>query len=231
MDILHTEPNLSLTTSQRVAFSQYAELLQAWNQKFNLTAIHTPDEIWSRHFLDSITCLRAMHNTPVDRVIDVGTGAGFPGLVLKIVCPDMHLTLVESVGKKAAFCAEVVRILGLENVDIHPTRAEELGHSPEHRAQYDWAVARAVAPLPVLAEYLLPFVKEGGKMLAQKGRETAQELNQAKNAFTLLGGELDQILPVPVPGGDAHTLIVVAKTRPTPDRFPRRAGIPAKRPL
>jgi 16S rRNA (guanine527-N7)-methyltransferase len=225
------EPDLILTPAQVQAFTQYADLLQTWNQKFNLTAIRAPEEIWSRHFGDSLTCLRVMRGTPLTRVIDVGTGAGFPGLVLKIVQPDIHLTLVESVGKKAAFCAEVVRVLGVENVEIHTARAEALGQDPRHREQYDWAVARAVAPLPVLAEYLLPFVKVGGKMLAQKGVKTEQEVKQAEKAIPALGGKLAQVVPVARPGAEGHTLIVVAKTRPTPKHYPRPVGTPAKRPL
>jgi 16S rRNA (guanine527-N7)-methyltransferase len=143
----------------------------------------------------------------------------------------MHLTLVESVGKKAEFCAEVVRVLGLENVDIQTARAEELGQQPQHREQYDWAVARAVAPLPILAEYLLPLVKVGGQMLAQKGKDAELETKQAENAVTTLGGELRPIMSVTLPGVDARALIVVAKIHRTPDRYPRRVGIPSKRPL
>ena len=171
MHFLQTEPGLDLPPAQWTAFQQYADLLHTWNQRFNLTAVRDLDEIWRRHFLDSLTCLRVMRGTPLQRVIDVGTGAGFPGLALKIVQPDMHLTLVESVGKKAEFCAEVVRVLGLENVNIQTARAEELGKNPQHREQYDWAVARAVAPLPILAAYFLPLVKVGGQMLAQKGKD------------------------------------------------------------
>ncbi len=231
MHFLQTEPGLDLTPAQWTAFQQYADLLHTWNQRFNLTAVRDPEEIWSRHFLDSLTCLRVMRGTPLERVIDVGTGAGFPGLALKIVQPDMHLTLVESVGKKAEFCAEVVRILGLENVDIHTARAEELGQNPQYREQYDWAVARAVAPLPILAEYLLPLVKVGGQMLAQKGKDAELETKQAENAVTTLGGVLRPIMSVTLPGVDARALIVVAKIHPTPDRYPRRVGIPSKRPL
>lgn len=231
MHFLQTEPGLDLTPAQWTAFQQYADLLHTWNQRFNLTAVRDLDEIWRRHFLDSLTCLRVMRGTPLQRVIDVGTGAGFPGLALKIVQPDMHLTLVESVGKKAEFCAEVVRMLGLENVDILTARAEELGQNPQYREQYDWAVARAVAPLPILAEYLLPLVKVGGQMLAQKGKEAEQETKQAENAFTTLGGELRQIVSVTLPGVDARALILVAKIHHTPDRYPRRVGIPSKRPL
>jgi 16S rRNA (guanine527-N7)-methyltransferase len=231
MDILRTEPGLDLSPAQIVTLQEYANLLHTWNQRFNLTAVRDLDEIWSRHFLDSLTCLRMMRGTPLSRVIDVGTGAGFPGLVLKIVHPDMQLTLVEAVKKKAEFCAEVIRKFELENVDILATRAEELGHHPQHREQYDWAVARAVAPMPVLAEYLLPFVKIGGKMLAQKGKDGEQEAKLAENALTTLGGELEQVLPVILPGVEVRTLIVVTKTRGIPDRYPRRVGIPSKRPL
>ncbi|HNB52830.1 MAG TPA: 16S rRNA (guanine(527)-N(7))-methyltransferase RsmG [Anaerolineales bacterium] len=231
METLLTEPTLDLTPAQLQALTQYADLLQTWNQKFNLTAIRTPEEIWTRHFLDSLTCLRVMRGTPLTRVIDVGTGAGFPGLVLKIVHPEMHLTLVESVGKKVSFCEEVVRTLGLENVELQTARAEALGQSPAHREQYDWAIARAVAPLPVLVEYLLPFVKVGGKMLAQKGIKTEEEVKQAEKAIPALGGKLEQIVPVARPGAEGHTLIVIAKPRPTPERYPRPVGVPAKRPL
>jgi 16S rRNA (guanine527-N7)-methyltransferase len=231
MDLLKTELSLDLIPIQFAAFQQYAELLQIWNQRFNLTAIRDPDEIWSRHFLDSLTCLRAMRSTPKNRVIDIGTGAGFPGLPIKIVYPEIHLTLVESIGKKADFCTEVVQKLGLENVDIIPSRAEELGRHPDHREQYDWAIARAVAPMPILAEYLLPFVRVGGKMLAQKGKDGEMEAAKSNNAFTTLGGELERVLPVFLPGTEARTLIVVAKTHETSVRYPRRVGIPSKRPL
>ena len=231
MNLLTTELEQELSTTQMAAFQKYADLLHSWNQRFNLTAVRKPDEIWSRHFLDSLTCLRVMHGTPLAQIIDVGTGAGFPGLVLKIIHPEIRLTLVESVGKKAAFCAEVVRALRLDNVKILTTRAEELGQNPGHREQYDWAVARAVAPMPVLVEYLLPLVKIRGKILAQKGKEGEQETILAQNAITTLGGELDRVLPVSLPGAEARTLIVVTKTRGTPERYPRRVGIPSKRPL
>ncbi len=225
------EPGLDLTPTQWEAFQHYADLLHTWNQRFNLTAVRTLEEIWSRHFWDSLTCLRVMRGTPMQRVIDVGTGAGFPGLALKIAWPDMQLTLVEAIGKKAAFCAEVVRVLALEHVDIQTTRVEELGRNPHYREQFDWAVARAVAPLPVLAEYLLPLVKIGGRMLAQKGKDAEQETQQAQTAFTALGGKLLQVVSVTLPGVESRALVVVGKTRPTPDRYPRRVGIPAKRPL
>lgn len=225
------EPGLSLTPTQLDQLARYADLLLDWNQRINLTALRSPEEVWVRHFWDSLTCLRAMRGTTMARVVDVGTGAGFPGLVLKIACPEMHLTLIESVRKKANFCAQAVRTLGLADVEIRVARAEEAGRLPEYREQFDWAVARAVAPMPVLAEYLLPLVRVGGKMLAQKGWDGAQEARQAEHALTVLGGGLERVIPVTLPGLQPRTLIVAAKVRPTPDRYPRRPGIPAKRPL
>ena len=231
MNYLQTEPEVKLSAAQLAALEEFAKLLLVWNQRFNLTSVRTLEEVWVRHFLDSLTCLRAMRGTTMARVVDVGTGAGFPGLVLKIAQPEMQLTLVESTGKKTGFCAEVVRQLGLENVDIQTARAEELGQKPEHREQYDWALARAVAPMPVLVEYLLPLVRVGGYMLAQKGKDGEQETKQAESAITTLGGEPGRVLPVSLPGLGDRTLIVVAKTHGTPDRYPRRVGIPSKRPL
>jgi len=146
---------LQLTRAQLRALERYEQELMVWNARVNLTAIDTPENIQVKHFLDSFTCLLAMRDTPVERVVDVGTGAGFPGIPLKIIYPSMQLTLVESVGKKASFCRHIVKILGLEKVLVLQKRAEVVGAMLEHRQQYDWAVARAVAVLPVLVEYLL----------------------------------------------------------------------------
>jgi 16S rRNA (guanine(527)-N(7))-methyltransferase RsmG len=155
---------LRLSTAQLNALALYESELLDWNTRFNLTAIRTPQEVRTRHFLDSLTCLLALRETPPERLVDIGTGAGFPGLPLKIIYPKMTLTLVESVGKKAEFCRHVARTLGLSGVEVVQDRAEVLGQSPAHREKYDWAVARAVAILPVLAEYLLPLVRVGTYM-------------------------------------------------------------------
>jgi len=224
--------DIQLSSAQLSALKRYEEELIEWNQQLNLTAIDQPGKIRIKHFLDSLTCLKAMRDTPMDRVVDVGAGAGFPGLPLKIVCPPMRLTLVESVGKKASFCQHVVDTLGLENVTVLAERAEVVGTLPEHRERYDWALARAVAALPVLAEYLLPLVQIGGRVLAMKGESGPAEAHASERAFQLLGGHLRQLLPVTLPGVEEQRyLVVIDKVAATPDRFPRRVGIPSKRPL
>jgi 16S rRNA (guanine527-N7)-methyltransferase len=162
----------------------------------------------------------------------VGSGAGFPGLPLKIACPDLRLTLLEATGKKAEFLTEVVNRLGLTDVTVLNARAEQAGHDPAHRAAYDLAVARALAAMPVLAELTLPFVRPGGLVIAQKGEDPAAEVEAAQAAFHRLGGRLRRVLPVSLPGlAAARHLVVVEKVAATPDRYPRRPGMPAKRPL
>ena len=223
---------MTLEERQFDALRIYADLLAEWNQKVNLTAITSPEEIRLKHFLDSLSCLLVMNGTPSARLIDIGTGAGFPGLPLKILQPEMHLTLVESVGKKTNFLSIVVQELGLEQVEIITERAETVGQAPVHRESYDWAVARAVAGLPVLAEYLLPLVRVGGYALAQKGESALEELNAAQTAIETLGGQSREPLPVLLPGvPEKRYLVVIEKVRPTPAIYPRRVGIPAKRPL
>lgn len=223
---------LHLTRSQLAALELYENELLAWNLRFNLTAIDNPEKIRIKHFLDSLTCLIVMGRSTSDRVIDIGTGAGFPGIPLKITCPAIRLALVESVSKKAAFCQHIVDSLGLKNVTVLPERAEAIGALPTHRQQYDWAIARAVANLPILAEYLLPLVRVGGKALAMKGESGLAEAQSAENSIRLLGGCLNQIVPVTLPGvEDQRYLIVIEKIAATPDQYPRRIGVPAKRPL
>jgi 16S rRNA (guanine527-N7)-methyltransferase len=223
---------LHLTRSQLSALSLYERELIDWNSHFNLTAIHDPREIRIKHFLDSLTCLMALRDNPVDRLIDVGTGAGFPGIPIKIIYPKMQLTLVESVGKKADFCRHVATILNLKKVDVIQERVEVLGQNPSYREQFDWAVARAVAILPVLVEYLLPLVRVGGSMLAMKGESGPVEAHSAERAMSLLGGHLRQLTPVTLPGvAEERYLVVVGKVAATPDRYPRKVGLPTKRPL
>lgn len=223
---------LRLTPRQAAAFTRYEEELLAWNARFNLTAIRDVEGIRRKHFLDSLSCLFAFRENPPGRLIDIGTGAGFPGIPLKIVLPGLHLTLVESVGKKADFCRYIVSTLGLDRVDVVQSRAEDLGQDSAYRERYDWAVARAVAALPVLAEYLLPLVRVGGSVLAQKGESGPAEVNSAENAIRMLGGKLRQLHTVTLPGvADERYLIVLDKIAATPPRYPRRAGVPAKTPL
>lgn len=225
--------NLSLTESQLSAFEAYASALIVWNRRVNLTRIVEPDEIAVRHFLDSLAVRVALPpGSPSFALIDVGSGAGFPGVPLKITCPDIRLTLLEATGKKAAFLQHLIEVLQLTGVTIVAARAEEAGRQPDHREQYDVAVARAVAALPVLAEYTLPLIKVGGRIIAQKGADPAPEVETAAPALATLGGQLDRIVPVTIPSLDApRHLVVITKVKSTPQQYPRRPGMPAKRPI
>lgn len=223
---------LSLSARQIAQLVAYERELLEWNQKFNLTAIRDVDGIRAKHFLDSMSCSLAWREQIPRRLVDVGTGAGFPGIVLKILYPSMKLTLVESVGKKANFCCHIAQTLGLDGVEVLPSRAEDVGRNPKHREKYDWAVARAVASLPILAEYLLPLVKVGGGMLAQKGESGPVEAQSAENALRLLGGRMRQLIPIELPGvADERFLVIVDKSAATPPAYPRKVGLAAKKPL
>jgi 16S rRNA (guanine527-N7)-methyltransferase len=225
--------NLPLTEAQLTAFERYSQELIEWNQRVNLTGITEPHEIVVKHFLDSLSVYQALPQSPVDlSLIDVGSGAGFPGLPLKIVRPALRLTLLEATAKKTAFLQHLIRVLNLTGVTILTARAEEAGRQPKQREQYDVAVARAVAPLPVLAEYMLPLVKKGGTVIVQKGQDPADEIKAAANALGILGGKVVQTLPVAVPGLAAERhLVVIRKNKVTPLQYPRRAGVPAKKPI
>lgn len=224
--------NIHLTGRQVMSLITYERELMDWNQKFNLTAIREMEAIRTKHFLDSFSCVLAWKANPPSRLVDVGTGAGFPGLPLKILYPNLQLTLVESVGKKAMFCQHIVRVLGLEGVDVVQARAETIGQELKHRESYDWAVARAVANMNVLSEFLLPLVRVGGMMLAQKGESGPAEAQSAEGAMKLLGGRLKQVVQVNLPGVvDDRFLVLVEKTAATPPKYPRKPGVPAKTPL
>jgi len=229
------ELGITLSRYHMMAFETCYQQLVEWNRRFNLTAITDWEGVLVRHFLDSLSCLRAlprMELTRRARVVDVGTGAGFPGLPLKIVCPEMRLTLLEATGKKVAFLKHIVSVLGLKEVEVIHARAEQLGRDPAHREQYDWALARAVADMPTLAEYLLPLVRVGGAALAQKGEGAAAEVHGAERAIATLGGQVRQLVPVELRGlAETRYLVVVDKVAATPDKYPRRPGIPKKSPL
>lgn len=224
--------NIHLNASQIAALSLYERELLDWNQRINLTAIRDSASVRTKHFLDSFSCSLAWTSSPPKRLVDVGTGAGFPGIPLKIIYPAMYLTLVESVGKKAKFCQHIVDSLSLDDVNVIQIRAEDIGHLPEHREQYDWVIARAVAKLPILSEYLLPLVKIGGTMLAQKGESGPAEAQAAEQAMSLLGGHIQQVIPVTLPSVVEERYLVLAnKVGATPAKYPRHAGTPSKKPL
>ncbi len=224
---------LRLTKDQIEALKIYEEELLTWNERISLTAIRDAEGVRIKHFLDSLTILLAWdRQTPPKNLIDVGTGAGFPGLVLRLVWPATQVTLVESVHKKADFCAHIVEKLGLEGVTILPERAETVGQNPAHRQSYDLAVARAVARMPILMEYLLPLVHRNGMVMAMKGESAPVETQEAENAIRLTGGRLNRLVHIQLPGVvEERFIVVVNKIAHTPDEYPRRTGAPAKNPL
>lgn len=225
--------NIDLTPLQREQFDVYRSLLLEKNKRLNLTAVRTPAGIDSVHFLDSLSCTLVTGSLAGQSLIDVGTGAGFPGLPLKILFPTMRLTLLESVQKKARFLQEVVDALGLEAVRVLAERAEDVGRDPDHREQYDWATARAVAELRVLAEYLSPLCRVGGRVLAMKGPSAAEELAQAQPALAELNLQIETTTQLPALLADEKVryLMLFNKVGELSERYPRRAGMPSKRPL
>jgi len=222
--------NLNETAIQ--LFAHYQRLLQDWNQKFNLTSLTEEKEILIKHFLDSLVCFHFMPRSIAFSLIDIGTGAGFPGIPLKIVNPYIRLTLVDSVQKKVEFCKLLVKELGLSDVEVLYARAEDIGQDNHYREKFDWSVARAVADLSVLAEYMLPLTAVDGFMLAMKGAEVGQEVEKANPAISLLGGDINQIEKIFLPENfGERNLILIKKIKPTPQKYPRKPGKPTKKPL
>ena len=224
----------ALTTQQLQQFRSYQQELQVWSRKFNLTAITEPVDIERFHFLDSISVALAFPDSLrlTGRLCDVGSGAGFPGVPLKLLFPGISLTLIDSTAKRTRFLSSLVAAQGLENVEVHTGRCEDLAHETQLRESFDVVVARAVAPLRVLAEYALPFCRLGGYVVLQKKGDIQVELAEAAQTWKELGGGPPEVKPVPheVLGGD-RVLVVIKKVSGTPDRYPRRPGVPAKRPL
>lgn len=233
---------IDLTAGQLSAFETYYAELVAWNKVHHLTAITSYQGVQVKHFLDSLTCVQGLvppapsvptlrPQFPPWRVLDVGSGAGFPGLPLKICFPQFRLTLLESTGKKTAFLNHVVQRLGLTEVSVVTGRAEELAHRSAFREAFDVVLARAVAELAVLAEFCLPFCAVGGTFIAQKKAGIDDEIRAALAALAALGGFLRGQIPVVLPGTEPRQLVVVDKVKATPDLYPRRTGVPAKKPL
>lgn len=221
---------IELSGEQYEKFDQYAQLLVTWNEKVNLTAITDPEGIAVKHFFDSVYPFTLFDLPQESRIIDVGTGAGFPSCPLKIVRDDIKLTLLDSLNKRIAFLAHISDVLNLGATCIHG-RAEELGKNPECRENYDIACARAVANLRELCEYCMPFVKEGGIFAALKGSNGEEELKEAKPAIKTLGGKVEECKSYSLPTGDNRTLILIRKVSATPEKYPRNSGVIKKRPL
>lgn len=228
----HELVNFELQPQHLQAFEWYSSELRRWNERHNLTAITEPLEVEVKHFLDSLTALLAMGTNPQGRLVDVGTGAGFPGIPLAVVCPQLQVTLVESTSKKVEFCRHVIAGLGLDHVQVRDVRVEALAREPEQRESYRWAVARAVAAMNVLAEYTLPLLQLNGRLIAMKGETGPAEAQAAEPAIRLLGGRTERLVPIELPTvAETRYLVMVDKISRTPERYPRRIGVPAKRPL
>jgi len=228
------ELGLELTPARLGQFAGYYKELLDWNRRVNLTAITGYEDVQLKHFLDSLTIIAAWPpQADKDlRVIDVGTGAGLPGIPLKIVFPSIKLVLLEATAKKAVFLRHIVQKLGLDGVEVIVGRAEEVAHQPQYREQFDLVISRAVAPLPTLVELTLPFCDVGGSFITQKKGAIDDEISRAGRAIGLLGGSLREVKKVDLPAfPDERYLVIIDKLSPTPEKYPRRPGIPAKRPL
>lgn len=232
LDKAATEYGLTLAPAQLAAMEEYYQRLLVWNEKINLTAITEPHEVAVKHMVDSLSCYQDELFTPGVSLIDVGTGAGFPGIPLKIFQKDINLTLMDSLNKRLNFLREVIDDLALDGVLTVHARAEEAGKNKQHREQYQLAVSRAVARLNVLCELCLPFVRVGGWFIALKGAQYEEEVQDATRALSLLGGKIENIKPVKLPGlTDKRAVIYIKKVAATPQIYPRKAGTPEKKPL
>lgn len=223
---------VAVTPEQCEQLRVYAEVLASWNEKMNLTAIVQAQEVWIKHFLDSLHVVAVVREIQASTLIDVGTGAGFPGLVVKIVAPDVQVTLVDSLRKRVDFLQHVVARLGLTGIAVVHGRAEDLARDVKHRDRYAMATARAVAKMSTLAEWCLPFVGVGGLFVAMKGPQPQDEVNEARAAMRALSGSLDGVVPYSLPHeAGARSMVMIRKTAPTSRRFPRKPGDALRNPL
>lgn len=221
--------NIDLTEKQIQDFYNYMNLLLEWNEKVNLTAITEMDDVILKHFIDSITILKYLKEN--ESIIDVGTGAGFPGIPLNIARNDIKITLLDSLNKRVVFLEDVINKLELKNINAIHSRVEEYAKNKNYRESYDIATSRAVAPLNVLLEYLLPLVKINGICICMKG-PNKEEIDLANNALKTLGGKIEQIDEILLPDSDIkRNIIIVRKINKTPEKYPRKAGMPSKEPL
>ena len=221
---------ITLSEIQLKQFYNYMNLLIEWNKKINLTAITEPNEIILKHFVDSLTISKYISDGT--RVVDVGTGAGFPGIPLKIYRQDIEITLLDSLQKRINFLDEVIRELNLEKIETIHSRVEDFGKDKKYREKFDIATSRAVANLATLSEYLLPLVKVGGKAISMKGSLIEEELELSKNAIKILGGKVERVDEFNLPNSDiSRNIILINKIKETPNKYPRKAGEPSKKPL
>ena len=221
---------IELKEEQLEKFYLYMNILLEWNEKINLTAITNEEEIILKHFVDSLTINKYIEEGK--SIIDVGTGAGFPGIPIKILREDLKVTLLDSLNKRINFLNEVIEKLDLKNIKCIHGRAEEFGKNKNYREKYDFATSRAVANMSTLSEYLIPFVKVGGKVLAMKGDKAEEELEEAKKAIKLLGGKVENIDNFYLPDSDIkRNIIIIKKIEKTERKFPRKPGMPAKEPI
>ena len=224
------EFNIEINEEQIKSFEKYMNLLLEWNEKINLTAITQPEEVKLKHFVDSLTVLKYINDD--DKVIDIGTGAGFPGIPLKIMKENTKITLLDSLNKRINFLNIVIETLNLRNIRAIHGRAEEIARNKLYREKYDVAVSRAVANLSTLTEYMLPFVKVGGKCICMKGANVNEELERAQNAIKELGGEIKRVDNFYLSDNDnERNIIVIKKIKETNPKYPRKAGTPSKEPL
>lgn len=224
------EIGIVLNEKQIDQFYQYMKLLLEWNEKINLTAIIKPEEIILKHFIDSITIAKQVEEHV--KLIDVGTGAGFPGIPLKIIREDIEVTLLDSLNKRINFLNKVIEELGLSNIQAIHSRVEDVAKNKQYREKFDYATSRAVANLSTLSEYLLPLVKNNGYAISMKGPEIEEEKKQSKTAISILGGRIEKIDTFQLPQSDIkRNIIVIKKIRSTPSKYPRKAGIPSKEPI
>lgn len=224
--------SVELTDKQVSQFIKFYEMLVEWNKVMNLTGITEYDEVVMKHFVDSLSIVKVNGFDNVTSIIDVGTGAGFPGIPLKIVFPEIKITLLDSLNKRIKFLNAVIDELELENVETIHGRAEDFSKKEDYREQYDLCVSRAVANLATLSEYCLPYVKEDGYFLPYKSGDIKEEAANSKKAVKILGGNIEDIISFEIPDTDmARTILKIHKTKATPKRFPRKAGLPTKEPI